>query len=170
MNSSCQHVLCGLVDFSKKLPDNIVKVRKGMTFFVERSALYSLSMLKLLVYVSVNSGAYTICFCCLVSHVYRCEISSVYEVDLLEVNFTEIENRLCSLYEEHVLVGEVGRIVAFSDMVSWVLYEEVLEEIGVLVMLDETKSVYSNFDFGEFVSREFRMEQADGGLYRKEYV
>ncbi|MDX8101265.1 hypothetical protein SK236_36570 [Pseudomonas aeruginosa] len=58
------------------------------------------------------------------------EISSVYEVDLLEVNFTEIENRLFSLYEEHVLVGEVGRIVAFSDMVSWVLYEEVLEEIG----------------------------------------
>lgn len=48
MNSSCQHVLCGLVDFSKKLPDNIVKVRKGMTFFVERSALYSLSILKLL--------------------------------------------------------------------------------------------------------------------------
>lgn len=41
------------------------------------------------------------------------EISSVYEVDLLEVNFTEIENRLFSLYEEHVLVGEVGRIVAF---------------------------------------------------------
>ena len=39
---------------------------------------------------------------------------SVYEVDLLEVNFTEIENRLCSLYEEHVLVGEVGRIVAFQ--------------------------------------------------------
>ncbi|MDV6704328.1 hypothetical protein FA530_04670, partial [Pseudomonas aeruginosa] len=55
-------------------------------------------------------------------------------------------------------------------MVSWVLYEEVLEEIGVLVMLDETKSVYSNFDFGEFVSREFMMEQADLGLYRKEYV
>ncbi|WP_170954877.1 hypothetical protein, partial [Pseudomonas aeruginosa] len=91
-------------------------------------------------------------------------------VDLLEVNFTEIENRLFSLYEEHVLVGEVGRIVAFSDMVSWVLYEEVLEEIGVLVMLDETRSVYSNFDFGEFVSREFMMEQADLGLYRKEYV
>lgn len=57
MNSSCQHVLCGLVDFSKKLPDNIVKVRKGMTFFVERSALYSLSILKLLFFVSVNSGA-----------------------------------------------------------------------------------------------------------------
>ncbi len=37
-------------------------------------------------------------------------------------------------------------------------------------MLDETKSVYSNFDFGEFVSREFMMEQADLGLYRKEYV
>ncbi|HBO6823454.1 hypothetical protein EGK62_33435 [Pseudomonas aeruginosa] len=55
-------------------------------------------------------------------------------------------------------------------MVSWVLYEEVLEEIGVLVMLDETKSVYSNFDFGEFFSREFMMEQADFGLYRKEYV
>ncbi|UJT96813.1 hypothetical protein LSP16_32475 [Pseudomonas aeruginosa] len=52
MNSSCQHVLCGLVDFSKKLPDNIVKVRKGMTFFVERSALYSLSILKLAVLTS----------------------------------------------------------------------------------------------------------------------
>ncbi|MED5144149.1 hypothetical protein T6Y26_20950 [Pseudomonas aeruginosa] len=162
MNSSCQHVLCGLMDFSKKLPDNVVKVKKGMAFFVERSALYSLSILKLLFFVSVNCGAKKIFFCF--------EISSVYEVDLLEVNFTEIENRLFSLYEEHVLVGEVGRIVAFSDMVSWVLYEEVLEEIGVLVMLDETRSVYSNFDFGEFVSREFMMEQADLGLYRKEYV
>ena len=39
MNSSCQHVLCGLVDFSKKLPDNIVKVRKGMTFLL-RDRLY----------------------------------------------------------------------------------------------------------------------------------
>lgn len=48
MNSSCQHVLCGLMDFSKKLPDNVVKVKKGMAFFVERSALYSLSILKLL--------------------------------------------------------------------------------------------------------------------------
>ncbi|HFK2115959.1 TPA: hypothetical protein ACGXD7_004981, partial [Pseudomonas aeruginosa] len=140
------------------------------TFFVERSALYSLSILKLLFFVSVNSGAKKIFFCFLVAQKNKFEISSVYEVDLLEVNFTEIENRLCSLYEEHVLVGEVGRIVAFSDMVSWVLYEEVLEEIGVLVMLDETKSVYSNFDFGEFVSREFMMEQADLGLYHKEYV
>ncbi|WCW19625.1 hypothetical protein [Pseudomonas aeruginosa] len=170
MNSSCQHVLCGLMDFSKKLPDNVVKVKKGMAFFVERSALYSLSILKLLFFVSVNCGAKKIFFCFLVAQKNKFEISSVYEVDLLEVNFTEIENRLFSLYEEHVLVGEVGRIVAFSDMVSWVLYEEVLEEIRVLVMLDETRSVYSNFDFGEFVSREFMMEQADLGLYRKEYV
>lgn len=67
MNSSCQHVLCGLVDFSKKLPDNIVKVKKGMTFFVERSAIYSLSILKLLFFVSVNSGAKKIFFCFLVA-------------------------------------------------------------------------------------------------------
>lgn len=53
MNSSCQHVLCGLMDFSKKLPDNVVKVKKGMAFFVERSALYSFSILKLLFFLAL---------------------------------------------------------------------------------------------------------------------
>ncbi|PCA10525.1 hypothetical protein, partial [Pseudomonas aeruginosa] len=75
------------------------------------------------------------------------------------------ENRAAWARAAEIRAGKINLSPFFL-----LFFKEVLEEIGVLVMLDETKSVYSNFDFGEFVSREFMMEQADLGLYRKEYV
>lgn len=157
-----------LIDFRKKLPEYIFFDKCKEAYFVERSVLCSYDFLSRILEAESKSGISCVSICFWSVSNNKCE-----EFERINVNFKNLEDAWSALadsYSRLALEGGGGRLVIYPSNYDWVIYEEVVEEIGVLAIFKECGLKCVGLTEADVVSDKYLIEQSVAGVFKGEYV
>ncbi|MCE4073325.1 MULTISPECIES: hypothetical protein [Pseudomonas] len=157
-----------LIDFGKKLPEYVFVDKCKEAYFVERSVLYSYDLFLRILKAEAASGisGVSICF-------WSVSNDDFEEIEKINVDFECLKDAWGALTESYnrlTLEGGDGRLLIYPGDYGWVIYEEVLEEVGVLAIFNDGELMGVGLTEGDVVSNKYLIEQSAAGVFKGEYV
>ncbi|MCG8906192.1 hypothetical protein [Pseudomonas sp. DP-17] len=159
-------ILSDLIDFEKAFPEYVFHKVCARSYFTERSTVQNYKFLSEVLSRAEPGACLNVLFIVVADDGHEVVAKNNFSRNQLGGIWSELSDS----HDRLVLHGGCGRVIVFPDNEAWAIYEEVLEENGVLVVFNDCALSDIGLMEDDFVSRDLLVARAIEGVLRVDYI